>query len=156
MSTKVKITILAILLMVSFASGRYLTPVKVVTEVKTVEVEKKKTDTNEQQNTHKETEVKEVVKPDGTKETTTKIVEDDSDKKSTSEKDMVSKETDKTKEVTKSNNGLSLSALGGVSISGVPNTVYGGIVQKPLLGPIGIGVWGLSNGTVGASIGLSF
>ena len=35
-------------------------------------------------------------------------------------------------------------------------TVYGGGVSKEILGPVSIGVWGLSNGTAGVSLGLRF
>lgn len=156
MQTKYKIIIAVAALLTAFASGRWLSPTKVVTEVKTVEVEKKSTQTNVDENKHKKTETKEVVKPDGTKETTTTIVEDDSNKTHTSEKNIASSKTDTTKEVSRSTSRLTLSALGGVKLPGTPEVVYGGMIQRDVLGPVGIGVWGLNNGTVGATVGLSF
>lgn len=156
MSTKIKLIIGFTSLIVAFASGRYLSPTKVVTEIKTVEVEKKETDTQSNQNKHKETDTREITHPDGTKETDTKTVEDDTDKTNTTEKDKVSQNTDSTKEVTRSGSRTTLSALGGIKLPGSPEVVYGGMIQKDVLGPVGIGVWGLNNGTVGASVGLSF
>lgn len=156
MQAKYKLIIGAIALLAAFAIGRYLSPTKVVTETKVVEIEKKSTQTNEDDDKHKETTTKEVIKPDGTKETTTTTVEDDKKKTSTSEKDIASSKTDTTKEVSRSISRTTLSALGGVVLPGTPQVVYGGMIQKDVLGPFNIGVYGLTNKTVGASVGISF
>lgn len=152
MNTKTKAVLAAVALAVAFASGRYLTPTKVVTEIKTVEVEKKTSESDK--NKHKETTIIEVAKPDGTKETTTKTVEDTDSKKSTT--DETAKSSDQTKEVTREGSRLSISALAGTDVTNwAAGPIYGAHVSKDLLGPISIGVWGLTNKTGGISIGLS-
>jgi len=161
MSTKVKVAIVATALIVSFAFGRYLTPVKVKVETKTVEVIKtvkvKVKDTAKQK--RKESLITEITYPDGRKERVIKVVENDDEHTTTdtavnSEKDL-SKTT--SKEVVKNSSRLNVSALGGVDFSkGYAQPVFGASVTKDIIGPVSIGIWGLSNGSVGASVGVSF
>ena len=138
--TKVIVGIVAIA--TAFAFGRYSAPIRVEKEI--VEVEKKTEDKR------KEIIKTEVVRPDGTKETTTKTVVDsktttDSTK---SEKELVEGQTSK----------VSISALVGapLTLSGPLTPVYGGHIHRPLLGPVSVGIWGLSNATAGLSFGLTF
>lgn len=153
MSTKTKVIIAAVALLVAFASGRWLAPTKVVTEIKTVEVERKETD--EEKKKHQTIIITETKNPDGTVTKITKIV--NNTKETKHETDDSRKETDDTKTVERSQSRLHLSALSGVQLnSGVPTVVYGGHVSKEILGPISIGVFGFTNSTFGASIGLSF
>lgn len=149
MSTKTKVLLSLLALTVSFASGRFLMPAKVVTVVKTVEVEKKTAEADK----HKETTVVEIVNKDGSKETTTKTVEDNK-KTSTDDKAIA---TESTKTVTKGGSRLSIYALGGVDLNNFAGgPLYGAHVSKDILGPISIGLFGLSSGVAGASIGISF
>lgn len=152
MTNKVKVSIAAVSLLTAFAAGLFLAPKKVVTEIKTVEVEKKETQSEKEQ--HKKTTKIEIVRPDGTKEITTVITDDRSSKKDTN--DTLTSTTDATKTVTRSSSTLTLSALGGMQLGTIPKAVYGGMVQKEVLGPISIGVFGLSNSTMGAGVSLSF
>jgi len=153
MNNKTKVIIAVSAILVSFASGRFLTPTKVVTVVKTVEVEKKTSASDKK--THKETTIVESTKPDGTKETTTKIVEVDDTKKHST--DDITKQSESTSTVTKGGSRLSVSALAGVSLSNFSGgPIYGASVSRELLGPISLGVWGLNNSTAGISLGLSF
>lgn len=158
-TTKKKIAAVLVYTLVIFAVGRYTASVK----IKESSSEAKKTDTtitknvDLTKNTHTETTQTERVLPDGTKETTIKIVKDDSlgksidthaDKKSTD-----TKAEDKT--IERGQDKVNISLLGGYDFTNT-KTVYGMSVVKPILGPISCGLWGLNNATVGASIGLSF
>ncbi len=161
MSTKTKVILATIALLVSFAVGRYTVPEKIRTEKQIVEVEKK-TETKESEanrNKHKETKVVEVVKPDGTKETTTTTTEDTQTDKKTNQQDNTqsTNTTTETKEVTFGTQKTTLAFMAGARLSLDAQTpILGAQVYKPVLGPIGIGVWYLTNQTIGASIGLSF
>lgn len=161
MSTKAKVILAVIALLTAFAVGRYTVPEKIRIEKQIVEVEKKtetkETDTN--RNKHKETKVVEVVKPDGTKETTTTTTEDtETDKKTNQQDHSESTNTTKeTKEVTAGTQKTTIAFMAGTGFSLDSQKAFlGAQVYKPVLGPIGIGVWYLTNSTVGASIGLSF
>lgn len=48
-----------------------------------------------------------------------------------------------------------VSLLGGYDLTSHKN-VYGLSITKPLIGPVQVGVWGLSNGSLGISIGAEF
>lgn len=146
---------------VAFSLGWYVTPAKTITVTKTVEVEKstKDKDTEAERNKHKETTVTEVVKPDGTKETTTKTVEDTSTAKKSNESYTSESSTSNStsKEISREKASVTISALAGVKLTDlVAPPVYGVSVTKSILGPIVVGVFGLTNSTMGCSIGLSF
>jgi hypothetical protein len=81
------------------------------------------------------------VKPDGTV-TEEKVVTD---------KSKIVKEDQLKLNVGRSK--LSLSALAGTDLR---SPVYGAHVSKEILGPVSVGIFGLTNGTFGASIGLNF
>lgn len=160
MNTKVKVLISVFVLTGAFAAGRYSLPEKVRVETQIVEVEKKTKNSDVKQDKHKETVVVEVVKPDGTKETTTKIVEDNNKNTKTAEKDITDKDI-KTESLTiRGDSKVTLSLLGGAPLQFNPNSpqfvIYGGSITKPVLGPLTVGVWGLSNSTFGGSIGWTF
>lgn len=142
----------AILLLASFATGRWLAPTKVVTEIKTVEVEKKVDTTTTQKDEHKTTVVTE--KPDGTKQT---VITDDTHT-GTKSKDttVVTDTSDTTKTVTRDSARVTVSALGAINIHDISTPVFGVSITKPILGPLTVGVFGLSSGVAGASIGLTF
>lgn len=162
MTTSKKIGALAVSLLAAFAAGRWAAPTKVVTQVKTVEIENKtdKTKSDTGKDRHQETTVTEVTRPDGTKEKTTKTVTDTqtNTKVTSAETDKKDVESVSTKEVTRDSSKVTLSALAGaqLSFSGAGPIVYGGAITKPILGPVTVGVWGLSSGTGGFSAGLTF
>ncbi len=141
-----KIALIIAGLLVAFAGGYYLAPSKV--ETKVVEIEKK---TDTERDKHRETTTTETVKPDGTKQVVTIMVEDTNTKRKT-----------ETKEDTKSVSApaprprISLSALGGLPVSYPFTPVFGAHVSKEILGPITIGAWGLSSMTFGISMGVNF
>lgn len=151
LSTKNKVIASSVVILVSFATGRYTVPEKVKVETKVVEVEKK-TDTLDK-NQHKVTTVVIVKKPDGTVQT---------EKTTTQDSNYTNKETnnvdlakDTTKETDKDEAKVTVAALVGLNVFN-GQIKYGAQVYKPVIGPIGIGVFGLSDGTAGCSVGISF
>lgn len=156
---KHKIAAVGVGLATAFAAGRYTLPTKIKTEIKTVTVEKivYKKAIESQKNTHKKTMVVEIIKPTGEKQTTTVTTDESvSDKKTVADKttDTIQKQ-DAKQEVTGSVSKVTISALGGVNIeTGLPT--YGASITKPILGPVTVGIFGLSNGTAGASVGITF
>lgn len=92
----------------------------------------------------------ETKKPDGTDVIQTVTKEDTA----TDTKSDLKGQSDSTKTVEYSK-GLSVGALVGLGLSsGLP--VYGAYLNKQVLGPIQAGAFGLSNGTVGLSLGVQF
>lgn len=157
MSAKYKVLVSILVVLTSFAAGRYSLPEKLKVETISEEKDKKVLQMDTDRDKHKETTTVEVVKPDGTKETTTKTVEDDNTKKKTNETEASKTDKTETKEITYSSSKVTVSAIAGVTpFSLSPSVVYGGSVTKPILGPITSGVWFLTNGTIGASVGLTF
>lgn len=167
MTRNKKIIAVLVALVTAFAFGRFTAPesVKRESETHTVENTDKNKDekTNVEKDKHVEKVVIEVVRPDGTKETTTRIVEDT---KLVKEKDKTTTETNRkttnektTEEIVYGRNRLIVTALVAVKpnfFGGDGGVVYGAQVQKQFLGPIYVGLWGLLPNTVGASLGLSF
>ena len=151
METKNKIILAVIALVIAFGAGRWSVPEKVQIQEKTVKDTKVDVDLN--QNKHEETKTVEVTKPDGTKIKTTVTKEDTSTNKSVDKQSDTTIEKEKT--VTAQTAKVTISALAGASLSQF-TPVYGASITKPILGPITIGVWGLSNATGGLSIGLTF
>lgn len=153
MPTKTKAIIAAVALLVAFAAGRWLAPTKVVTEIKTVEIERKETD--EEKKKHQTIIITETKNPDGTVTKVTKIVNNsDTTKHETDDK---TKSSDTVKTVTYASSRFHLAALGGMDFNpSVPTPVYGAYLSKDILGPISAGVWGLTNKSFGVSLGLSF
>ncbi len=131
----------------SFALGIYVTPDKVRVETKVVEVVKQ---VEVEREKHKETTVTE--RPDGSKET--KTVEDTKTQKNTEEtkdSNTAVKESE-----THPSNKISISALGGFQTYNAFYPVYGLSISRPLIGPVVIGLWGITPGVVGVSLGLQF
>lgn len=134
-------------LAIAFAVGRYTTPAIVRIETKTVEVEKKVVDTNK--TVHKVTETKE--NKDGSKTTT--VVEDSN----TEKKEADSKtEVENSVTVKSRDSRYVLSVLGGYNGFDFTHPIIGGEASTSIIGPIRAGVFGLSNGTYGLSVGLDF
>lgn len=153
-----KVSLVSAACLVVFAAGRYSAPEKVKIEVRTVEVEKKVEQVVSDTDKHKETTVTETVKPDGTKETTTKTVEDTRKKTDDKSKDTTDVRVDSVQETTRGSSKVTISALVGapLSLSGPLLPVYGGAITKPILGPLTLGIFGLSSGVAGFSAGLTF
>lgn len=164
---------LVALVLTAFAFGRYTAPekVKIEKEIVTVESAKKEdskhVSTDLSRDKRVEKVITEIVRPDGTRETSTRVVEDTSTAKR-SDTAANSREESNKASIEKSSetieygrNKLSLAVLAGAapSFSGGLSfgpLAYGGHVQKNLLGPITFGVWALSSGTGGISLGLMF
>lgn len=134
-----------LLLLIGVAVGRYSLPAKIM--------EKTITDTQKdiQKDDHTITTVVSVKQPDGTVTTTT---EQKNDVTTTSEQH---KHQDAEKTVTYNTQKVTLSALMTTRpFSGIPMTAYGGVLQYRVLGGITVGVLGVSDGTLGVTIGLAF
>lgn len=129
-----------VVVIVAFYAGKYSAPEKVRVETVRVEVEKK---------VDKEQRKKVVIKEnkDGSKETT--IVVDTSVKENTKANSESS-----VKEVI-SRSRINISLLAGATIPLSP-PIFGISAQRDFIGPITIGAWGLTNRTIGLSLGLNF
>lgn len=160
MTTKTKLIIAVVALLAAYAFGRFSAPTKVITETKIVEVEKKtdKTKSDTKKEVHRTTTTTETIKPDGTKTVTTVVKEDSNSdsKKNSSSTDNTTKSSDTIKEVIRDTSKVTVSALAGVNITSLSIPVYGASLTKPILGPIAIGIWGLTNSVGGVSLGLTF
>lgn len=147
MKTSHKIILGVAAVTTAFAVGRWTKPEVVKVETKIVEVEKKT----------KKTEVKRkktktvITRPDGTKEEHTTTETEKKDKESSDS----SKNTDSKSETRSSPSLTTLGVMGAMQI-GSPNPVWGLQVYRPVLGPIGIGAFGLTNNIFGVTIGVSF
>ena len=147
---------------IGYAAGRYFVPAKVTTKTEIKEVEKivekrveveKKTRKND-----KTTIIVEITKPDGTKEKRTMIVDKgetniDLSKDFSSERETkkdVSSET-----VVDTTKNWQANGLVGINID-TKTEIYGLQVERRLFGPLKVGVFGMTNKTVGASIGVEF
>jgi len=154
MDNKTKLAIAITVVFGAFAFGRYSAPIT----VKTVEVEKKETKDNSKTDIEKKKKavIVDVTLPDGTHKKTTTITEDDSNKKT--DNTTVEDDTTKSKEVVKEKSKLTIAALAGVkpSFSSPMTPIYGAQVSKEIIGPLSFGLFGLSNGVCGASVGISF
>jgi uncharacterized protein YqgV (UPF0045/DUF77 family) len=156
-STKTKVIAAAVALGLAFGLGYYVTPTKttIKTEIKEVikEVEKKHTD---QQNDVVTVEV-ETRYPDGTVKIERKIVDkghiviDD-----TRKKDQTT-DTSTTTVVERGQASWNIAALTNVDLSDRKfGTKYGLHVQRRIIGPVQVGAFGMTDGTGGVSIGISF
>lgn len=133
--TKRNIAIAAIVCAVlGYSFGRYAQPTKVETVEVTKEVVKRDVVTV----------VKEVVRPDGTKETETTT-------------------TDKTTETSNTSNSTKTAQRSAYKVnvmagylSDKGKTEYGIMVQKNFMGPISLGAYATTEKTVGVTVGLEF
>lgn len=138
--------IVAILLIATaFASGRYS-----VTQSHTKSIEIN-SEVNRDKNIHTQTTTVTTKSPDGAVKTVTST---DTTSTISTVKKEISKEVDQTAGKRSMLNVSLLAAYNFQSPS--EKLVYGLSVSKEVLGPITAGVFGLSNGTIGLSIGLNF
>lgn len=161
LSTKTKLTIVAVYSALLVSSTYYFSPTKVKIETKTVEVVK--TVEVEKKDTSKDRKRKFVViekkDKDGSYEKTTTVTDDtSSDSKTDIAKDTTdSKATETTKVTERATDKVTISALGGINpFKPTDGPVYGASISKPMLGPITGGLWGISSGVMGCSLGLTF
>lgn len=137
-----KVFIFAVIIVASFAVGMYSAKLNVAESKKQTEKEIEKEVTEE-------TVIIKEKRPDGGEKTTittkkeTKTVTNET-KNSTSTKGTSKRRT------------LTINALAGVSTNDLSKPIYGFSVTKEVLGPVTVGAWGLTNGTLGVSLGLSF
>jgi len=159
--TRNKIIAAGVYTLVLVAGGYWLAPMAVKTRTQTVikevmvEVEVKK----EVKDVRTKTQVTETTKPDGTKTTVSVTDQVDASQTSTDTAQAVNISTTATesKEVTKSGRIIQVSALAGRNFfSGPPLMVYGAHATAQIIGPITAGIFGLSNGLTGVSVGISF
>lgn len=160
MSSRTKGLLIALGIITAFGFGRWSGPEKVKIETKIVEVEKKtdETQTKTDRDKHKDTTTTEVIKPDGTKETTTHTVEDTQTNRSTDRNSTMdtTKNTETSSETTYASARVTVLALGAADITELGNRDFGISISRPILGPITVGAFGFHSGIVGAGIGLTF
>ena len=154
MSNKVKVLIVAAVALVCFAVGRYTAPSKVTVQTKVVEVDHKVDDSDTKTHEHKKVVI--VTKPDGTSVTT--ITDSTNSDTKDHSVDISTTTTNQTTTTDKSKNfnNLTVYALAGSNLLHGGAITYGAMVTKPLLGPVFMGLFGMTNLTCGASIGLTF
>jgi hypothetical protein len=136
----------------SYLAGRYSAPekIKTVTKVEVHEVTKTVTEKSGEKNEV----ITQIKKPDGTEITRTRI-EAHHESRQAIAKEAQTK-TEVVHEVTY-RQGVVISALIGLPLSSLySGAVYGVAVSKPFIGPIHLGVWGMSDKTIGLSAGLEF
>lgn len=147
---KTKVVVVIVALAVSFATGRYSVPKNTQDEIKESTTQTKDLEKDK----HKKIVTVEVDSKDGGKQITTTTTEDTATKVDTT-KDKI---TDKTESTETGGSTLNISVLGALHPSffgGDNNLVYGGAITKQLIGPLTLGVFGLSSGVVGVSFGLN-
>ena len=125
---------------VAYYAGKHSAPEKVRVETVTVEVEKK---VNKEQ--RKKVFIKE--NKDGSKETTIVVDTSVNENTRTNAESTVKETITRTK--------LNVSVLVGGSLP-LSEPIFGISAQKNFIGPITLGIWGLTNKTGGVSIGLNF
>lgn len=155
--SKWKLALAAVALLTAYAVGRWSAPEKVVIKKEIVEVEKKASQSDSDKEKRKDTETHIIEHPDGTKETIITTHEEWEKHHHDSSTSDSSSSTKDDKVVQSSSSKVTISVLGGANVNSLGSPViWGGALTKPVLGPVTVGAWGLSNGTVGASVGLTF
>lgn len=146
-------------LSVGLSVGRFLTPVKTVvkTEIKTVErvQEVEKNNKSDSQKERKDVSIIEVISPDGTKRTETHI----SDSKESNSSESNEKTKTQEKEQFTKTESITVKDRKSTQIEAVVATnldrtlIYGVHISTPILGPVRIGVLGLTDKTFGFTVG---
>ncbi len=159
-TTKNKVIATVVAALFFFALGRWSAPEKIKIEKETITIEAERLDnkTHVRIDENRNITIVEITKPDGTKiKKKTIIIDKNSDTRDEASKDTtVTTLTKETKTITKGSK-VTISALGGLHLTNIKGpVVYGGHISRPILGPVTVGIFGLSNGIVGMSIGLQF
>lgn len=125
--------------------------------VKTEAIASKETITKEnvtlQDNKKKKVREVVTVSPDGTKRTETTTTEETGTIKRTED---VTAQRDKTDVKTETANKNTVAALIGLNVWSLPTPIYGVSFTRQIYGPLNLGAFGLTNGTAGLSLGVSF
>jgi hypothetical protein len=168
MKLKICIIVIAIATVVGYGFGRFTTPEKVVTKVETVEVikevikEVKIKDEKKKETVKRKT--KTVIKeyPDGRKITEIYEVTEDTIFVETQEIVDLRKQIEDLKKQNESKIIISqkpqwkFQGLAGVEITRPTKPIYGLGVERRIIGPIFMGVYGKSNSEAGVSLSLEF
>lgn len=143
--------LLGLAILAVFMAGRYTAPDKIVTRTVTVEVEKQVENKNTSKKEHKTTTITKA--KDGTKKI---VISDDTE---TRDQSNITKFDDKNtstlSEETRRTNAINISVLAGAQKGSLATHFYGVSVNKQLLGPIIVGVFGFTNISGGISFGVS-
>jgi len=151
MTFKTQVIIFASSLLVAFALGRYTAQKPDVTTKET------KSDTDVKHDdtvTTTHTTTTTTKEPDG-KEVVTQVTDTKTENKETE----TNKETDTLQQtiIQQKNNKVTVSALGAVDFTHLSQPpAFGAAIEKQLLGPVKLGIFGLNNGVFGVSIGVEF
>ena len=145
-----------VVVIAAFAIGRYTGPekVKIITKTVTIATDTKTDDETTQD--HKKVTIIEITKPDGTDTKTTTVVDDTDSQDKSVDTSKTTTDESQTTEITKGSPKILVSALAARNLSNFATPIYGGMVSKSILGPVTIGAFGLSDKTVGLSLGLMF
>lgn len=149
-STKTKALLVISGFFVSFAMGKYSNQKpEISTKINDKTVEQVDTDRQD----HSQTVIVHTKTPDGTEKTTTTIKTDID----TRTKDKDTTTIAETQVVSSTSRDLwTISAMVGLNPMAGPVPTYGAQVSKKVLGPINVGVFGFTNGLIGASVGVTF
>ena len=131
-------------MVIAYALGHYTATITTNTKSETKVDETVKTDTHQRET------ITEKKSPDGSSTVVTVI---------DTVKDQVDNKDSDTKSQTvtvKGGSKINLSALVGTSIHDLGIPLYGISVSKEFVGPLTLGVFGLTNGTIGLSVGINF
>lgn len=160
MNPKIKIILALVVIITSYAIGRWSAPEKIVEKIKTVEVVKEIKVKETDKERHKKITITETVRPDGTRETIT-VITDDRSSTTTSHTDTDSSTTtESSKEIINSSSKVTILALVGSKLEAPPFSppIYGLSASRPILGPVtfGITVLAMPNIAAMAGLGLTF
>lgn len=152
LSLKNKIIIASIALLTAFAFGRY--SVSTAPTVKTEDQTKIQDQKASDKDTHTQTTITTTKQPNGTVQTVEKI-DVVTTTKSTEKKDTQEDFKQTITPLKQSKVNISILAANDFSKVQILPT-YGLSVNKEILGPITVGAFGFTNGTIGLSLGLNF
>lgn len=145
MQKRTKVILVLLAAVGAFAGGRYSVPAPDITVEKTItKDQERQVDTNKKKTTTIVTE------PSGKKTET--IVEETN---KTAKTDTRTSATESVSETYKSPT-INISVLAGVDTMNNFKPVYGISASKQFIGPITLGAFGLTNGTLGVSVGINF
>src|SRR5437870_5006199 len=117
MKTRYKVVIVLVGSLSFFALGRFTSPAKVITQIKTVTVKDKKSESNASTQVHKVVTKRKVVRPDGTIIVDTTTKDDTTKEVDTSSVSQSKTETEETKTIIKDKKRVNLSLLAGENLS---------------------------------------
>ena len=144
-------------LIVGLALGYFATPTKVVTKTEIKEVERKTDDTKTDNKKDKIFIKVETILPDGTRKIETKIVDKGTITIDSSSETDRSTDTVTEKTVERSHDALIIYGLGGVKLSDWQSGPEIGLgLQRRMLGPFWLGLYGTNKLSAGVTVGISF